>query len=57
MEAHKKIGRTKCKIKATGEVYDVYGVYYGKSLKDSHITLYIEKDPNNRYSLEELEKL
>lgn len=57
LERHHALGIDKCRIKATGEIYDVYAVYYHKDYKKAEITLRIESDCNNKYSFGELEKI
>jgi len=56
-ETNKKIGRTVCEVIATGEIYDVYSVYYGESLEETDVVLYIESEPNNKFKLSQIRKL
>lgn len=57
LETNKKIGRTTCEVIATGEIYDVYSVYYGTSLEETDVVLYIESAPNNKFKLSQIRKL
>lgn len=47
------------RIKATGEIYPVYSIYYAdnNNIDDSDVMLYIEDQPNNKFKFSELEKI
>lgn len=57
IETHKKLNITNCRIKATGEVYPAYFVYYADTLNGSFINLYIENEYNNKFTFDEIEIL
>lgn len=57
LETNKKIGRTSCQVIATGEIHEVYSVYYGKSIEETEVVLYIEDQPNNKFNLSQILKL
>lgn len=54
-----KSNRDNVRIKATGEIYPVYCVYYNSynDMDNSKVTLLIEDQPNNSYLLSEVEKI
>ena len=56
-ETHRKLGKTKVRVKATGEIYNVQYIYYGDNFDSIHLTLEIENDYNNSFKLNEIEKL
>jgi hypothetical protein len=57
LETSSKLGRSKCEILETGEVFEVYSVYYSNPICDTEVSLYIEERPNNKYTLKQLKKI
>jgi len=62
VETDRHLGRTKFKIKTTGEIYEAYYINYKEtdyvnSMRSSNVTLFIEDQPNNSFKLSELEKI
>lgn len=58
VESHRKLERTKFKIKSSGEVYNcVYVNHHIDNLDELKVTLEIPNDYNNSYFLNELERL
>lgn len=56
-ETHRKLEKTKVRVKATGEIYNVQYIYYGDDFDSIDLTLEIENDYNNSFKLNEIEKL
>lgn len=45
------------KVVATGEIYEVYRVYYVDPVENTDIVLRIESNPNNKFKPEEIERI
>lgn len=55
-ETHRKLERSKVRVRNTGEIYETHYVYVNKNIDELEITLMIPDDYNNKYKLTELER-